>query len=347
MFTSVTRSAKVSRASLNCVRQFHASKTRQYNACVIGAAGGIGQPLSMLLKYNPLITKLSLYDIAPVTPGVAADISHINTSGGVPCVGYTEGEMGKALQGADVVIIPAGIPRQPGMTRDDLFNINGGIVAGIAEECSEHCPDAMKCVISNPVNSTVPIFAETLKKLGSYDKKKLCGVTTLDVCRANTFVSAHQGFDVANTNVTVIGGHAGITILPLLSQIDGTNFTDEDIESVTKRIAFGGDEVVQAKAGGGSATLSMAHAAAVFTNMVLRAKDGEEGIVECCYVDSNISKTDFFASPCKLGKDGIEEILPLPKLSAFEQKYLDDMIPQLTSEIQKGVDFVNDRSESE
>jgi len=347
-FTNAIRSLKL---STKYTRQFHASRTRQsFNACVIGAAGGIGQPLSMLLKYNPLVNKLSLFDIAPFTPGVAADIGHINTSGGVPCTGYGGAEnilenMGKALADAHIVIIPAGVPRQPGMARDDLFNMNATIVADVAKKCSEVCPDAFYLVISNPVNSTVPIFAEVLKKHNTYDKKKLFGVTTLDVCRSKTFIAENQGWNVENVDCTVIGGHAGITILPLLSQVEGANFSKEDIEALTKRISFGGDEVVQAKAGAGSATLSMAHAAAVFTNMVLRAADGEEGIVECSYVDSNlVPELPFFASPVRLNQHGVEDILPLPKLSDFEQECFNKLTPQLKGEIQKGVDWVDQQN---
>ena len=89
------------------------------------------------------------------------------------------------------------------MTRDDLFNINAGIVAGIAEKAAVACPNARILIISNPVNSTVPIFAEVMKKAGVYNKKKIMGVTMLDVCRANTFIAENQGFDVNKTNVKV------------------------------------------------------------------------------------------------------------------------------------------------
>ena len=69
-------------------------------------------------------------------------------------------EIGNALKGCKVVVIPAGVPRKPGMTRDDLFNTNAGIVSGLAEACAKYCPSAIFLIISNPVNSTVPIFAE-------------------------------------------------------------------------------------------------------------------------------------------------------------------------------------------
>ncbi len=85
------------------------------------------------------------------------------------------------------------------------------------------------------MNSTVPIAAEVLKKAGVYNKQKLAGVTTLDVCRANTFVANSQGMDPKDVNVTVIGGHAGITILPLFSRVPGINFSDEELEKITVR----------------------------------------------------------------------------------------------------------------
>ncbi|CAO3631260.1 unnamed protein product [Cunninghamella echinulata] len=88
---------------------------------VCGAAGGIGQPLSLLLKQSELIDQLSLYDIVN-TPGVAADLSHINTKSKV--TGYVgAAQLEDAIKDSTVVVIPAGVPRKPGMTRDDLFKL--------------------------------------------------------------------------------------------------------------------------------------------------------------------------------------------------------------------------------
>lgn len=249
-------------------------------------------------------------------------------------------EIGKALSGSKVVVIPAGVPRKPGMTRDDLFNTNASIVKGLAEACAKSCPDAMFLVISNPVNSTVPIFAETLKKKGVYNPKKLFGVTTLDVVRANTFVAENQKFDVSKTKVTVIGGHAGTTILPLLSQVPGAKFSNADIEALTHRIQFGGDEVVKAKDGAGSATLSMAYAGQIFTSRLLDAISGTKNVIECSFVQNNLTKAPFFSTNIKLGPNGVEEILPFGTISDFEQKALDAMIPDLIAQAKKGVDFV-------
>ncbi|KAG1330237.1 hypothetical protein COCNU_02G002050 [Cocos nucifera] len=120
-------------------RTFSVESSPERKVAILGAGGGIGHPLSLLMKLNPLVSSLSLCDIAG-TPGVAADVSHINTRAQV--AGFTgEEQLGKALEGSDVVIIPAGVPRKPGMTRDDLFNINAGIVKSLCAAIAKYCPN--------------------------------------------------------------------------------------------------------------------------------------------------------------------------------------------------------------
>lgn len=120
--------------------------------------------------------------------GVAADLSHIETKAKV--TGHLgPSELHSCLEGSSVVVIPAGVPRKPGMTRDDLFNTNAGIVADLVHVAAKACPKAMICIITNPVNSTVPIAAEVLKHNNAYDPKRLFGITTLDVVRSNAFIS--------------------------------------------------------------------------------------------------------------------------------------------------------------
>ena len=141
----------------------------------------------MLLKLNPAVTQLNLYDIVH-TPGVAADLSHCETR--AKATGFVgDDQLHASLEGMEIVVIPAGVPRKPGMTRDDLFNTNASIVANLAKACAEVCPDAIVAIISNPVNSTVPIASEIFKKAGKLNPNKIFGVTTLDIVRANTFIA--------------------------------------------------------------------------------------------------------------------------------------------------------------
>ncbi|PAV57962.1 hypothetical protein WR25_04409 [Diploscapter pachys] len=306
---------------------------------LLGASGGIGQPLGLLLKQDKLIANLALYDVVN-TPGVAADLSHIDTNAKVSA--YTgSGELHAAVEGADVVVIPAGVPRKPGMTRDDLFNTNAGIVRDLVAAIAKASPKALIAIITNPVNSTVPIAYEVLKKAGVYDKRRVFGVTTLDVVRAQAFVAELKGLDASKTTVPVIGGHAGITIIPLLSQVKpATKFTDDEIKKLTPRIQDAGTEVVNAKAGAGSATLSMALAGARFTNALLRGLKGENN-VQCSYVASDAVKgVEYFSTPVELGPNGVEKILGVGKVSAYEQQLIDAAVSELNKNVQKGVAFV-------
>jgi malate dehydrogenase len=321
-------------------RCFSTSKQNNSKVTVCGASGGIGQPLSLLLKQNPLVTSLSLFDIVH-TPGVAADLSHIDTNSKVRGFMGPE-QLCEALKDSNVVVIPAGVPRKPGMTRDDLFNVNAGIIRDIATAISQSCPKALVAIITNPVNTVVPIAAEIMKKNGTYDPKRLFGVSTLDTVRARAFIGEALGVDPQCVEIPVIGGHSGVTILPIISQTKPAFKGDQQtIEKLTVRIQEAGTEVVKAKAGAGSATLSMAYAGARFANSLLRAINGEKGVVESTYVESCVTDAAFFATPCRLGPNGLEENLGLPKMNDYEKKLLDAALPELKKNIQKGVEFAN------
>ena len=322
-------------------------------AVVLGASGGIGQPLSLLLKASPLVDELSLYDVVN-TPGVSADLSHISSAAKVE--GYLPDNDGlkKALTGADIVIIPAGIPRKPGMTRDDLFKVNAGIVQSLIKGIAETAPKAFVLIISNPVNSTVPIAAEVLKGANVFDPKRLFGVTTLDVVRAETFAQEFSGQKVpSQTTIPVVGGHSGDTIVPLFSKAKPEfQIPADKYDALVHRVQFGGDEVVQAKGGAGSATLSMAYAGFRFAESVIKAAfKGEKNIVEPTYVylpgiagGEEIAKAtgvDYFSVPVELGANGAEKAVNiLTGVTEQEQKLLDVAVKGLKTNIEKGVDFV-------
>lgn len=225
-----------------------------------------------------------------------------------------------------------------------MFNTNASIVRDLAKSCAEHCPDANILIIANPVNSTVPITAEVFKSKGVYNPKKLFGVTTLDVVRASRFISQLKSTDPANENIVVIGGHSGETIVPLLSQ-SGHNLEGQQLADYVKRVQFGGDEVVQAKGGAGSATLSMAMAGARFAESLLKAAQGEKGVIEPAYVESPFYKDQgvtYFSTNVELGPNGVEKIHPVGKVTDHEQGLIDVAVGQLKGNIEKGVKFVKE-----
>lgn len=145
-----------------------------YKVCICGGAGGIGQPLSLLMGMDPNVGELCIFDlnVAMVHPaGVAADLGHLErkctVSGHVMEVGKNPiDHLEECLTGCHLVLVPAGLPRKPGMTRDDLFATNAGIAKGIVEACAKFCPEAVLGLIVNPVNSIVPAMAELYKKKG-------------------------------------------------------------------------------------------------------------------------------------------------------------------------------------
>ena len=150
-----------------------------------------------------------------------------------------------------------------------------------------------------------------------------------------------KGKQPGEVEVPVIGGHSGVTILPLLSQVPGVSFTEQEVADLTKRIQNAGTEVVEAKAGGGSATLSMGQAAARFGLSLVRALQGEQGVVECAYVEGDGQYARFFSQPLLLGKNGVEERKSIGTLSAFEQNALEGMLDTLKKDIALGEEFVN------
>jgi malate dehydrogenase len=332
--------------------------------CVVGGGGGIGQPLSLLLTLDPNVTAVSVFDMVGA-PGVAADLGHIDmpcdvTGHGMSLKQFTGDDaisdqdafqaaaFDDALKGCDVVVIPAGVPRKPGMTRQDLFAVNAKLNRNFAIAVAKNCPKALVAIISNPVNSTVPIFAETMKELGCYDANRIFGVTTLDVVRAHKFVGEAAGVDPSKLTIPVIGGHAGASILPVLSQASPSvkdKLTQEQIEALTVRIQNGGTEVVAAKAGAGSATLSMAKAGAHFAIQLVKALKGEKGIVECAYVESDVTECQWFATKIELGPNGMEKNLGMGELDDYETKLLGEAITELKPSIDEGVDFVKNYTE--
>merc|ERR1719197_280988 len=320
-----------------------------FKVCVVGGAGGIGQPLSLLMAQCPMVKELSIIDlnIAMVPAnGVEADLSHIEGKCKVTSTILTLNvdkaidKAGPALSGCHLVLVPAGVLRKPGQDRKDLLNINCNIAKGTVEACAKFCPNAVLGLIVNPVNSVVPAMCELWKKAG-LSSKKVVGVSTLDVVRATKFVQDLTGKPAA---IPVIGGHAGKTILPLFSQDPaGKLIPASQVPDLDVRVQDAGTEVVKAKNGKGSATLSMAYSGARLAKAVLSGLAGVP-VTECAYVESNLMEgVPYFASKVVFGKNGVQEVLPIGKLNDHEKKRLEELKPILKGEIDDGLEYAKTR----
>lgn len=345
--------------------------------CVLGAFGGIGQPLSLLLKINPFISELSLYDIADCH-GIGTDLSHINTKSITK--GFDKNGIREALKGSDIVVIPAGMARKEGMTRDDLFKVNAGIMKTLCLHIGQVCSNNVKVlIISNPVNCLTPVAIETFKKLGKLRLENVIGITMLDVIRAETFLKQHlcelgdrENDPLEHEIISVVGGHSGTTIVPLIMDKRIIKFLGvKRYHDLIKRIQFGGDEVIKAKKSSGSATLSMAYAADEFissmiSSMVVVVKDAERieyrrrqkyrylpGYVYLPSVKGGLAlkrrlrqiahlDVDYFAVPLKFKNGSISHIdlNVLNNLSQEEIELLRIAMGPLQTNIKKGEKFV-------
>lgn len=170
---------------------------------------------------------------------------------------------------------------------------------------------------------------------------RLFGVTTLDTVRSSTFIGSAKNVSPVDVSIPVIGGHSGATIIPVISA-SPLKFTDTERDALVQRIQFGGDEVVKAKNGAGSATLSMAYAGARFVDSLLQAAVlGKTGITECSFINTDVANgLEFFSTVVELGKNGVEKAHPIPPLSEFEQGLLAKAVPELQASITRGVDFI-------
>jgi len=326
-----------------------ASGDGNFKVCVCGGAGGIGQPLCLLMAQNPHVKELCVFDLTiAMVPaqGVATDLSHLEKKSKVRGFALDKDDkpvqkLGECLTGCDLVLVPAGMPRKPGMTRADLLGINAGIAKNIVEACAKFCPNAILGLIVNPVNSVVPAMCELYKKAG-LNPKKICGVTSLDIVRANKFVHEATKIGLDSIDVPVVGGHAGVTILPLFSQVLAMKgMSAEQVVDMDKHVQDAGTDVVNAKGGKGSATLSMAYAGAKFGNAVLCGLAGKD-TDECAYVMRDPSEgaaLPYLASRITFGKEGVKTVHGIGKLNAHEETRWQECLGALKVEIEAGVSY--------
>jgi len=228
----------------------------------------------------------------------------------------------EASANSDIVIITAGIPRKPGMSRDDLLAINRGIIKNVTKQVVKHSPNTILIIVSNPLDAMCHVAMEE----SNFPKHRVIGMAgVLDSARFRAFIAMELGVSVENISALVLGGHGDTMVpLPRFSTVAGVPITElmssERIEALATRTRNGGAEIVSLLKTG-SAYYAPSAAAVEMAESILKDK---KKILPCAaYLEGEYGITGLFVGvPVKLGKKGIEQIISL-KLTAGEKKELD------------------------
>jgi malate dehydrogenase len=228
----------------------------------------------------------------------------------------------EATQGSDIAIITAGIPRKPGMSRDDLISTNAGIVKKVTQEIAKYSPNCILIIVSNPLDAMCHVAYEA----SGFPKNRVIGMAgVLDSARFRAFIAMELNVSVENTHAFVLGGHGDTMVpLPRYSTVAGIPITEllppDRIEALVKRTANGGAEIVGLLKTG-SAYYAPASAAVEMAEAILKDK---KKILPCAaYLQGEYGYQDLFIGvPVKLGAKGVEQIVQI-KLTPEEKTALD------------------------
>lgn len=288
--------------------------------------GQIGGNLALLAAQKEL-GDIVIFDIPKaegMVKGKALDLMQLRPHDGYD-VNITGTSNWKDVKDADVFIITAGIPRKPGMDREDLLDINLGIMKDVAENIKEQAPNSFVIVISNPLDAMVYAFYKT----SGFKSNKVVGMAgALDSTRFRTFIAMETGFSVQDVTCMVLGGH-GDTMVPItrLATIGGVPVGDliseEKITKIEERTRFAGGEIVKLF-GNGSAFYAPAQSAIEMAESYLRDK---KRVIPCATLCNGEFGIDgyFIGVPTVIGSNGVEKILEF-KLKENEQEALNQTL---------------------
>src|SRR5919205_2169884 len=286
---------------------------------VVGGAGNVGATVARCIADKEL-ADVVIVDIADQkAAGVALDMLE-----SCPITGSDSRVIGGSdysqTANSDVVVVTSGVPRKPGMSRDDLLNVNFGIMKAVTEQVVRYSPDAIIVPVANPLDA----MAQAVYKLSKFPRERVIGMAgVLDSARMRTFIAMELKVSVENVHAFVLGGHGDTMVpLPRLSTVAGIPITQlmtkERIEAICKRTADGGAEIT--KLVGTSAWYAPGAAAAEMVECILKDK---KKILPCSvFLQGEYGIRDLFVGvPVKLGARGVEEIVQI-SLTPEEQAAL-------------------------
>ncbi|HEX19704.1 MAG TPA: malate dehydrogenase [Acidiferrobacteraceae bacterium] len=291
------------------------------NKITIVGAGRVGESTAHNIAKSELCHEVALIDIVEGMPqGTALDIQE-----SAPLFGFDTQLTGhndlKAVEGSDLVVITAGIPRKPGMSRSDVLDTNLGIVRGIAEEMKNSAPDAMLIMVTNPVD----ILTYAAWKITGWPRNRVLGMAgVLDSARMASFVAMETGFSVKDINAMVLGGH-GDTMVPMtrFTTINGIaieHFLEQKkIDDIVDRTRGGGAEILALKKNS-SAYDAPAAAIAAMVGAISHNRKRILPTVAC--LDGEYGEKDIcMGVPAVLGRDGMERVIELELNDAEKSQF--------------------------
>ena len=277
---------------------------------VVGA-GHVGEMVAIKLAEKGLARQVILVDIVEGIPqGKGLDMFESSPVEGFDCEligtnGYEE------TKGSDIVIITAGIPRKPGMSRDDLLKTNSNILKSVTTEVAEKSPDSILIVVSNPLD----IMAYVALKISGFDPNRVIGMAgILDTARFRSFIAMELGVSVKDIQAMVLGGHGDSMVpLPRYTTVSGIPLSfflsEEKIDPILERTRFGGGEIVKYLKTG-SAYYAPSSSVVEMADSIVNDR---KRILPCAAWLTGQYGIDnaFVGVPVKLGANGIEEILEI------------------------------------
>ena len=287
---------------------------------VVGA-GNVGATAAMRLAEKELADVVLIDILEDVPAGKALDLMEAAPieKHDAQIVGAS-GDYGKAKD-SQIVIITAGIPRKPGMSRDDLLSTNMGIMKNVVKEIASVAPESILIIVSNPLDAMCHVALEA----SGFPKNRVLGMAgVLDSARFRAFISMELNVSVENTHAFVLGGHGDTMVpLPRYSTVAGIPITEllsaEKIDALIKRTQNGGAEIVGLLKTG-SAYYAPSSAAVEMAEAIIKDK---KKILPCAaYLEGEYGINQLFIGvPVKLGANGVEEIIEI-RLSDEEEKAL-------------------------
>jgi malate dehydrogenase len=286
---------------------------------VVGGAGNVGATVARAIATKEL-ADVVIVDIADTkAAGVALDIYQACPIDGSD-TRLIGGSDYAATADSDVVVVTSGMPRKPGMSRDDLLNVNYKIMQAVTEQVVKYSPNCIIVPVANPLDA----MCQAVYRLSKFPRNRVIGMAgVLDSARMRTFIAMELGVSIKNVHAFVLGGHGDTMVpLPRYSTVAGIPITElmseERIKAICDRTANGGAEIT--KLVGTSAWYAPGAAAAEMVEAILK---DTKTIMPCSvYLDGEYGvKDQFLGVPVKLGKGGVEQIIEI-KLTADENAAL-------------------------